>query len=39
VANLIGIGVGTMFRFWSYKRWVFPPQSEALVGPEERAAV
>jgi len=39
VANLIGIGVGTMFRFWSYKRWVFPPQAEALVGPEERAAV
>ena len=38
VANLIGIGVGTMFRFWSYKRWVFPPQAEALVGSEERAA-
>jgi putative flippase GtrA len=38
VANLIGIGVGTMFRFWSYKRWVFPPQAEAPVGPEERAA-
>ena len=38
VANLIGIGVGTMFRFWSYKRWVFPPQAEALVGSEARAA-
>ena len=38
VANLIGIGVGTMFRFWSYKRWVFPPQAEALVGFEARAA-
>lgn len=23
VANLIGIGLGTIFRFWSYKRWVF----------------
>ena len=38
VANLIGIWVGTMFRFWSYKRWVFPPQAEALVGSEARAA-
>lgn len=23
VANVIGIGIGTIFRFWSYKRWVF----------------
>jgi putative flippase GtrA len=23
VANLLGIGVGTVFRFWAYKRWVF----------------
>jgi putative flippase GtrA len=29
VANLLAIGVGTVFRFWSYKRWVFPPQQEA----------
>jgi len=28
VANLVGIGIGTVFRFWSYKRWVFPPQQE-----------
>jgi putative flippase GtrA len=23
VANVVGIGIGTIFRFWSYKRWVF----------------
>jgi putative flippase GtrA len=28
-ANVIGLGLGTMFRFWSYRRWVFPEDSEA----------
>jgi putative flippase GtrA len=23
-ANVIGLGLGTLFRFWSYRRWVFP---------------
>ena len=23
-ANLVGLGLGTAFRFWSYRRWVFP---------------
>lgn len=23
-ANVIGLGLGTMFRFWSYRKWVFP---------------
>lgn len=23
-ANVIGIGLGTLFRFWAYRRWVFP---------------
>jgi putative flippase GtrA len=22
-ANLVGVGLGTLFRFWSYKKWVF----------------
>lgn len=22
-ANLVGVALGTVFRFWSYKRWVF----------------
>ncbi len=28
VANLIGIGLGTLFRFWSYKKWVFLAATE-----------
>lgn len=24
-AKLVGLAIGTVFRFWSYKRWVFPP--------------
>ena len=27
-ANVIGIGLGTLFRFWSYRRWVFPAVEE-----------
>ncbi len=27
-ANVIGIGLGTLFRFWSYRRWVFPAVKE-----------
>jgi putative flippase GtrA len=23
VANLIGIGIGTLFRFWSYRKWIW----------------
>ena len=28
-ANVIGLGLGTRFRFWSYRRWVFPEDVEA----------
>ncbi|MCY9785716.1 GtrA family protein [Nocardiopsis sp. EMB25] len=24
--NVVGVGLGTLFRFWSYRTWVFPPQ-------------
>lgn len=27
-ANVIGLGLGTLFRFWSYRKWVFPAISE-----------
>lgn len=27
-ANVIGLGLGTLFRFWSYRRWVFTEQPE-----------
>ena len=30
VAKIVGIGIGTVFRFWSYKRWVFPPHPEVV---------
>jgi len=30
-ANVIGLGLGTLFRFWSYRKWVFPavPDNDA----------
>ena len=35
-ANVIGLGLGTAFRFWSYRRWVFPAvkESEAPVSAD-----
>lgn len=33
LANLTGIGLGTLFRFWSYRRFVF--RAPSLVGPAE----
>ena len=30
VAKIVGIGIGTILRFWSYKRWVFPPHEDAV---------
>ncbi|KOG31745.1 GtrA family protein [Streptomyces wedmorensis] len=33
--KFFGIGVGTIFRFWSYRTWVF----RALPAPEEKEAV
>lgn len=35
VAKFVGLGLGTVFRFWSYKRWVFLPAGRT---EEERAA-
>jgi putative flippase GtrA len=29
-ANVLGLGLGTAFRFWSYRKWVFPA-----VAPDE----
>ncbi len=33
-ANFIGLGLGTLFRFWSYRRWVFPEVPEKIVADE-----
>ena len=32
-ANVIGLGLGSLFRFWSYKRWVFLPPELPEVDP------
>jgi putative flippase GtrA len=37
VAKVFGIGIGTVFRFWSYKRFVFPPHPET-VGAQAGAS-
>lgn len=33
-ANVIGLGLGTLFRFWSYRKWVFPEVPEKIVADE-----
>ncbi|GAA3928740.1 GtrA family protein [Streptomyces gulbargensis] len=35
IFKFLGIGLGTVFRFWSYRTWVF----RALPDPEEKEAV
>lgn len=40
-ANVIGLGLGTAFRFWSYRRWVFPellPEAAVAAEPAAGAA-
>lgn len=36
--NLIGTGIGTVWRFWSYKRWVFLDDPEPIRDQESREA-
>ena len=40
-ANVVGLALGTLFRFWSYRRWVFPevPDDPADRELAERDAV
>lgn len=39
VAKVAGIGIGTVFRFWTYKRYVFPPHAgDPDPADEEHAA-
>lgn len=33
-SNVIGIGLGTLFRFWAYQRWVFPPEAAGHQQPD-----
>ncbi|MEV4220053.1 GtrA family protein [Nonomuraea sp. NPDC049725] len=30
IANIIGVGLGTLFRYWSYKKWVFLEATEPI---------
>jgi putative flippase GtrA len=35
IAKVLGIGIGTIFRFWAYKRWVFlAPDTVAEISDE-----
>lgn len=38
--NVVGVGLGTLFRFFSYRTWVFPPQPESAseAAPEDNGA-
>ncbi len=33
-ANVIGLGLGTLFRFWSYRKWVFPEVPDRVLADE-----
>ncbi|MEV1179048.1 GtrA family protein [Nonomuraea sp. NPDC049784] len=30
IANIVGVGLGTLFRYWSYKKWVFLEATEPI---------
>ncbi|MBI1351133.1 MAG: GtrA family protein [Actinomycetales bacterium] len=36
-ANVVGLALGTLFRFWSYRKWVFPAIPEGADAEEELA--
>lgn len=36
IANIISIGIGVVFRFYAYKRWVFLPAERATAGEATR---
>ena len=39
LAKILGIGIGTIFRFWAYKRWVFlAPDTAAELADEDQPA-
>ncbi len=37
-AHVIGLGLGTAFRFWSYRRWVFPELLPEAAAPQPVSA-
>ncbi len=36
-ANFVGLGLGTLFRFWSYRKWVFPEAEASAERADESA--
>lgn len=38
IALVIGVGLGTLFRFWSYSQWVWGDRGDAAVDPEDGPA-
>lgn len=38
-ANVVGLGLGTLFRFWAYRRWVFPEYADDELTRELRQPV
>ncbi len=34
-ANVIGVGIGTLFRFWAYRTWVFPTEASSKTSEDE----
>ncbi|RJK95496.1 GtrA family protein [Vallicoccus soli] len=38
-ANGVGLALGTAFRFWAYRRWVFPAVAPELAPEAERSPV
>ena len=37
VALVVGTGLGTLFRFWSYRKWVWVAPDERILEPDEPA--
>jgi putative flippase GtrA len=37
--NVVGVGLASVWRFWSFKRWVFPEPEPERTLDAERAAV
>ncbi len=38
-ANVVGLGLGTLFRFWSYRRFVFAPSPSPMPRDDDRASL
>lgn len=39
IANFVGVGLGTLFRYWSYKKWVFLEATEPIPAELPEAGV